>query len=334
MTDLAALRPGQDVDLQSEAVLGVLEFHSIPDIRIKQDELLDLWIKHGLAQEFVPRIRPVDAFRRATTAVQRTIYIEQNGVTYEAHIEVDDVTKDNSTVVRLLNRKLIDKVNQQTPLLTVGKFEFDRATATMRISVNPAAAGEYDYRSILFEARDLYLEFRDYHTRDTLRNIVTKLVRSTRPLSIVERSQGKFIPREHIPTMQKLQNLLRELQERVPDQDCSLDLIPLVNAPDLRRLLAKRLKVEVLEESQALLDEAKEIRQKYGKIKLEKAQSLLEQFIGLREKIEVYEKLINTTLPELRDHIKWAMDNIDIDDDDNGLIGIDLETETTEVCMC
>lgn len=312
--NVVAVRPDSNA-LDSENILGVLEFHAIPEIKISQDELVDMWKRHGLDASFVPRIRPVDAFRRATSAMERTFNLDINGTTYEVRVEVDDVTNDSDRVVRLLNRKLIDKVNQETPLKTVGKFEFDRKTGTMLIYSVPSAQSEYNYQDILYEARDLFNEYKDYHNKQTLRNIVNRLVASTKPVGIVERSQGKFIPKDSVETMRKLQNFLKELQERVPDQDCSVDLIPLVDSEDLRRVISRRLTSEIHEEAQAILTEAQEARKK-GKMKLEKVQTLTERFMELRQKVEEYEKLMATTMPELRKHIAWALNNIQMDDAD------------------
>lgn len=312
--NVLAVRPDETM-LDSENVLGVLEFHAIPDVRIGQDELADMWKRHGLDISFVPRIRPVDAFRRATSAMERTITINESGNPYEVRIEVDDVTNDANRVVRLLNRKLIDKVNQETPLRTVGKFEFDRASGTMLIYGVPSAQQEYDYQSILYEAKELFTEYKDYHNKQTLRNIVNRLVASTRPVGIVERSQGKFIPKASISTMRNLQSFLEELADRVPGQDCSLDLIPLVDSKDLRRVISRRLTSEIQEEAADILAEAQEARKK-GKLKIEKAQALAERFIELRKKVEEYESLMSTTMPELRKHIAWALNHMQLDEED------------------
>jgi hypothetical protein len=311
MQSLAAV---SDFDLSHQSVLGVLEFHDIPDIKIAEDELMDMWQRHGLDATFVPRIRPVDAFRRATSAVERKIMIEQDGLHYEARIEVDDVTKDSACIVRLLNRKLIDKINQATPLLTVGKFEFDRTTNMMRIFGTALLDDEYNYTSILQEASTLFREFKDFHNRVTLRNVVNRLVRSTNPVSMQDHSQGKFIPRDYIPTMINLKNLLAELKEQAAGEGCSVSLLPLVDCQDLRDVLSQRLNAEVMDEAGKILNEAKEAKGK-GKLRLEKAQSLTERFVGLREKVEQYETLIKGTMPDLTRHILWAMNNIEDDVD-------------------
>lgn len=310
-----AVRPDQDID-QVEGLLGVLEFHALPSqFRIRHDELDDMANRHGLSG-FVSRIRSVDAFRRATSAMERTVTIEGlHGEKYEARIEVDDVSKGDDMVVRLLNRKMIDKAKQETPLETVGKFEFHRDSGAMRVFCKEEMQAEYDYKGILFEARDLYQEFRDYHTEDTLRNAINRLVRQTRPLSIVERSQGKFIPKDSVQTMRNLQGLLQEIQERVPGQDCSVDLIPLVDSKDLRNVLSKRLTTEINAEAEEILDDLKKAKQK-GRVKLEKAQVLTERFMDLRSKVEEYEKLMGTTLPELKKHIAWAVNNISDETED------------------
>lgn len=229
--------------------------------------------------------------------------------------------------MRLLNRKLIDKINQRTPLVTVGKLEFERASGCMRVFSMPTMQFEFDYDSILQEAKDAYLELKEYHNQDTLRNVVNKLVASTGPVSMQGHSQGKFIPRDQIGTMRGLKSLLGELKEYAGTQECSLFLLPMVDCQDLRDTLTQRLTSEIESETSTILAEAQEARKK-GKLKLEKAQSLIERFIGLQSKVKTFESLIKTEMPEVRNHLVWAMDNIEEESDaaqsETGVVAFDL----------
>ena len=60
---LTAVR--QNDQLNPDSLLGYLEFHALPDLQIRKDDLATLWTKHNLPHEFLPgEIRPCDAFRR------------------------------------------------------------------------------------------------------------------------------------------------------------------------------------------------------------------------------------------------------------------------------
>jgi hypothetical protein len=102
----------QNDQLNPDALLGYLEFHALPDLQIRKDDLAALWRKHNLPHEFLPgEIRPCDAFRRATTAAQGEVQANWNGSQYNARLLVREVKSDAGEIVRLLVREIVDSKN-------------------------------------------------------------------------------------------------------------------------------------------------------------------------------------------------------------------------------
>ncbi|NLI11533.1 DUF6744 family protein [Pelotomaculum propionicicum] len=295
-----AITPTGNVQLNNEALLGHLEFHTVPDLRIQKSDLASLWLKHNLPNEFLPgEIRPCDAFRRATASAQQTVTVNWNGGQYKARLMIREIKSNNEEITRALVREVIDGRNEVLDYATAGKLTFRRKNNSIHIQRDPYLHPEYNYYGILDRIERTYNEFINYHTRDTVRNLVNKVINSANPVNIIPRSQGKFIPKNNYYLLLGLKGLLEELRPYAKGE-CGMDLIPIVNTAEQRELVARRASIEIAGELDALVAELAEHLQKSGDNSLSTVQRLTSRAIELQERVREYEKLVNVRMNVLR----------------------------------
>jgi len=308
-----AVSPNGDVQLNIESLLGYLEFHTVPNLRIHKDDLAALWKKHNLPQEFLPReIRPCDAFRRATATGQQTVQVNWNGGRYSARLLVREVKSDDSEIVRLLVREVVDSKNEVLDYAIAGKITFQRSNNTVSSQCEWHLTREYGYDAVLQQMEANYLEFINYHTGDTVRNLVQRVVRACNPVCIVRRSQGKFIPRKNHPLLLGLKALLSDLQPYANGEECRLDLIPVINSADQRELVARRASAELAAELDDLVAELADRLKKGSETNLNTAQRLTNRALELQDRVREYEKLLNVRMSVLRSQLNEFVNRVRI----------------------
>lgn len=299
--------------INPDLLLGYLEFHSIPDLRIPKADLAALWSKHGLPMLFLPgEIRPCDAFRRATASAQKTVQVNWKCSQYTAKLLVREVKSDPAEIVRLLVREIVDSKNEVLDYAIAGKVTFERSNGTVKTWSDWQLLSEYGYDSILRHMEYTYNEFISYHTRDTVRNLINKVLRSTNPVSIIPHSQGKFIPKRNHGLLMGLKALFSDLRRYSKGEDCNMDLIPMVNTADQRELVARRATIELTGELDTLVTELAEQLQKGNDTNINTVQRLTNRAIELQERAKEYEKLVNVRLNVLRSQLTAFINRVKI----------------------
>lgn len=307
-----AVSPSGNSQLNHDSLLGFIEFHAISDLRILKQDLASLWGKHRLPQELLNgEIRPCDAFRRASADAQQTVSVNWNGSQYKARLLVREVKSDDSEIIRLLVREVVDSRNEVLDYASAGKMAFQRDNNQVMTTCEWPLLSEFSYDSILQRVEQTYDEFVNFHTRDTLRNLVTKLIRATNPVSIISRSQGKFIPKAYHPLLLGLKGLLNDLRCYANGNECSVDLIPLVNSAEQRELVARRASVELTGEMDTLVSELAEHLKK-GDQNLSTVQRLASRAIDIEERVKEYEKLLSIRLNVLRTQLGTFIDQVTV----------------------
>lgn len=213
---------------------------------------------------------------------------------------VREVKSDTSEIVRLLVREIVDSRNEVLNYATEGKFTFQRSSNTVSTWHDWSLTPEYNYDNILQWVEFTFDEFMNYHTRDTVRNLINKVIRSTNPVSIIPRSQGKFIPKRSHTVLTGLKSLLSDLRMFANGKDCTMDLIPIVNTAEQRELVARKAKIELTGELDTLVSELAEHLSKNNEASINTAQRLANKAHELQERAREYEKLVNVRLNVLR----------------------------------
>jgi hypothetical protein len=306
---LSAVR--QNDQLNPDALLGYLEFHALPDLKIRKDDLASLWAKHNLPHEFLPgEIRPCDAFRRASATAQGEVKVEWSGEQYDARLLVREVKCDAGEIVRLLVREIVDSKNEVLDYGTAGKITFLRNQGTVKTECTWGMLSEYAYDGILRKVAGTFDEYVNFHNRDTVRNLITRVVRSTNPVSIVAHSSGKFVPKKNKSILQSLKGLLLDLRKYAIDQDCGMEILPIIDTKDQRELVARRTSIELSSElDEVVADFADHLKKNEG-LEMDAAQRLIGRAVDIQERALEYEKLVSVRLNVLRSQLERFMESV------------------------
>lgn len=296
--NVAAIASG--INLHEDDILGYLEFHQIPEMRVPKDEMANLWGQHNLDPKFLPaKIFPADAFRRATSAAAcGNIEInDANRQKVKARLLVREVVNDDNLAIRHLVREVVDSKNEVLYYNKVGAWRFDKKTNKVEDAYSHGALSEYPYDVIVQDSTQLVSEFLNYHTRDTVRNLIAKVIRDSNPTPIMHRSQGKFIPKQYNHCLAGLQSLLKDLEQKyAPGTDCNMDLIPIVNTVEQKEMLTRKASFALKEESETLIEEFAKIMKGKQEINQKVAERLIRNALEVKDKIKEYEELLDTRM--------------------------------------
>jgi hypothetical protein len=280
---------------------------------IRKDDLATLWRKHGLPHEFLPgEIRPCDAFRRATTAAQGEVQANWNGSQYNARLLVREVKCDAGEIVRLLVREIVDSKNEVLDYGTAGKITFMRNSGTVKTECTWGLFSEYGYDAVLRKMSDTYNNFTAFHNRDTVRNLITRVLRSTNQVSIVAHSSGKFVPKRSKAVLENLKGLLQDLSKFAVSQDCGMEIIPIIDTKDQRELVARRASIELTSELDEVMSDFADYLKKNEGLEMDAAQRLIGKAVDIQERALEYEKLVNVRLGVLRQQLERFMCQITV----------------------
>jgi hypothetical protein len=308
---LTAVR--QNDQLNPDSLLGYLEFHSVADFKIRKDDLAALWSKHNLPADLLPgEIRPCDAFRRATAAAQGEVKVDWSGGQYDARLLVREVKCDAGEIVRLLVREIVDSKNEVLDYGTAGKITFTRNIGAVKTECSWGMLSEYGYDAVLRKMADTFDDFVLYHNRDTVRSLITRVIRSTNPVSIVAHSSGKFVPKKSKSILDNVKGLLLDLRKYAIDQDCGMEILPIIDTKDQRELVARRASIELSSElDEVVTDFADHLKKNEG-LEMDAAQRLIGRAVEVQEKALEYEKLVSVRLSVLRSQLERFMCQITV----------------------
>ncbi len=307
--------------LDPSILLGHLEFHYIPDLKIHKDDLTKLFTKNNLPLSYMPNeIKPHDAYRRATATAAQTLEIQYDGNTKTAKLLVREVACDNKRVMRHLVREVIDQAQEKPMYITVGKMEYDRDNELMRVSWDSSFLVEYDYKGIVQSIEALFTEWTQYHTKDTVRTIVTRMIKETNPVSIMSRGKAVFIPKSSTDRLKDIKALVEDLHPWAIEPT-AMDLLPMIDTVDQRNFIGNRLQGDVVHEANELMADFAELLSKRGALRLKTVQNYTKQIMDLRNKVDDYEVLLGATMTTLNQQLQLALTNIQIaplESDGNG----------------
>lgn len=309
MAQVAAVRSNAEID--ASELLGFLEFHSIGELRIHKDELGTIFNKNGLDPKFMPQeIKPHDAYRRATGKATSTVSIDFNGKPSEARLMVREVKADSNMVIRHLVRELVDKKNEQLGYATVGKFILQKKSGTMDISWDSSFLSEYEYDVLLADIQALYNEWTQFHTKDTVTNIVRRVVNDMNHVSIMPNGRATFIPRNQRATLENLRGVIDDLKDyHTGNTPSVMELIPMMDTSDQRDMVKRRAEMQLSEEANMLLADFADLLAK-DTASVKTVQRYAKRVVDLQVRLGEYEDLIQNKMIVLSNQLQDAMKKI------------------------
>ena len=294
-------------DIPAEELLGYLTFINIEDVRIHKDDLGQLFDDNKITRTFLPHeIKAHDAFRRATSKASATIEIDNNGAKQTARLLVREVKTDNKQVIRHLVREIVDSKNEVLDYATVGKMVFDRQNQLMNVSWDSEYLSEYAYNNHLNDINALFIDWTQFHTRDTVRSIVTKIVGSMNPVSVQRGGRATFIPKY---SKELLLNL-KEMVSKLPGNTSSIEILPLIDAEDVREMVARRAEEAMAADVQDVLDSFTGLLSTNQQITPDQMKRYTAKFIQVQDRVKQYQGLLNRNLTVINKQVQEALTRV------------------------
>lgn len=301
------------------SLLGNLVFVSFGELKIHKSQLEQLFTQHGLSlNKYQPGdIRPADAMRRATSLLKNR-KIQVNTGVKGTKVAVVDVTEDSdpSSVLRYVGRKMVDSKNKGVDYVQVSTLHFDRTASSLTFTpVDQYLQQEFDYTGMLQSIVSTYNEWCNYHTKETIRNIVNKVVNSLMPTLIKpapdEDSVARFIPATHQDELVALKNVIYGLApHHTAGHASGCQFIELYDSETNKGLIEESVKDNVKTKVSLLVSELSELLKSNGTITPERGKSMIRKVFEMRDEVKNYSSLLNSNMSILDAQIASCLNKI------------------------
>lgn len=293
--------------IPQDMLLGNLSFINLTDMTIPHTILESIFQANNIPTTYVRKISAADAFRRASSSIKnRTAYVDGEKVV----INVDEVKNDSNGIKRILGIKRVDDVAEDIQYDSMAEIYFNRANNTC--SATPmigSLASEYALVvDLCDEVIDNYDDWSVYHNKDTVRNIVNRIINDTHPISLMPTGLCKFIPSSSTDLLYNLKNALREMSAYSGTSSKNImEVIPVIDTEEQRALVEKNFKAEITDELFAFTQELKNVLQSKQTLSTRSATSYIEKFNTLKAKAKEYESLLGVYIDSIYGQITEAV---------------------------
>lgn len=311
-------------DIPKDMLLGNLSFINITDMQIPESGLVSIFQSNNIPEDYVRKISKADAFRRASSSVKNKViwFTDTNtGSMIKAKIEVDEVKSDSDGVKRIIGFKAVDEKNEDISYTPMGYISFARDTEQVVYGIEPQYINEQDVVTIFEDISNRYTDWSMYHNKDTVRNIINRIVGDTHPISLMPTGLCKFIPNTSTDLLYNLKEALTEMSSYSINGGAvnTMEIIPIIDTEEQRELIEKNFSAEITEELFGFTQELKDVLAKKQTLSTRTATSYIEKFKLLKEKAKEYESLLGVYVNSIHDQISASLDlvndNIETDSD-------------------
>ena len=302
-------------------LLGNLLFTNLIDMRIPVADLISIFQSNNIPDSYVRTISEADAFRRASSSIKNRILL-LNAATEKVRVEVDEVKSDYEGIKRIIGVKKIDEVAEDISYQPVGEIIFNR-TNNLCTATPLFAPGDVDYqtiRDLCDEVENKYQDWSVYHNKDTVRNIINRIISDTHPVNLMPTGLCKFIPQTSTDLLYNLKQALMEMQSYASTPTMSrniMEIIPVIDTEEQRNLIEKNFTTEITDELFSFTQELKDVLQKKQVLSTRTANAYIEKFNILKAKAKEYESLLGIYVDSIYTQIKDSLDLVDQNKDSN-----------------
>lgn len=306
--------------LPAKKFIGAIVWFTINEAKITRDEIIKLFVDNGLDERFVPNpIKPVDAFRRATSRAQ----VEYPyGDRQTAELYIDEVDYDEERVVQHIYRKVRDRKTIQLSHTQIGEAIFYRQSRNAR---RKGAGGESvkfslkrgqlsDHEQGIAEQfiKDVHQSYelgKQFITGQALRGMVRNYVVSTNAISVRPSGGVYFVHRSRTDTIDALAKVVSQL-----GNESVLHILPLIDNNQQRGMLTEAFQDEVVDECEKLLRELAETNEHYskkgGKIPVKKYATLRQKLDDTMGRADEYTRVLGLSQERSGASIELAMNSL------------------------
>lgn len=302
-------------------LLGSLLFTNLIDMRISVADLISIFQSNNIPDSYVRAISEADAFRRASSSIKNRILL-LNAATEKVRVEVDEVKSDYEGIKRIIGVKKVDEVAEDISYQPVGEIIFNR-TNNLCTATPLFAPGDADYqaiRDLCDEVENKYQDWSVYHNKDTVRNIINRIISDTHPVNLMPTGLCKFIPQTSTDLLYNLKQALTEMQSYASTPTMSrniMEIIPVIDTEEQRNLIEKNFTAEITDELFSFTQELKDVLQKKQVLSTRTANAYIEKFNILKAKAKEYESLLGIYVDSIYTQIKDSLDLVDQNKDND-----------------
>lgn len=302
-------------------LLGNLLFTNLIDMRISVADLISIFRSNNIPDSYVRAISEADAFRRASSSIKNRILLF-NAATEKVRVEVDEVKSDYEGIKRIIGVKKVDEVAEDISYQPVGEIIFNR-TNNLCTATPLFAPGDADYqaiRDLCDEVENKYQDWSVYHNKDTVRNIINRIISDTHPVNLMPTGLCKFIPQTSTDLLYNLKQALIEMQSYASTPTMSrniMEIIPVIDTEEQRNLIEKNFTAEITDELFSFTQELKDVLQKKQVLSTRTANAYIEKFNILKAKAKEYESLLGIYVDSIYTQIKDSLDLVDQNKDND-----------------
>lgn len=300
-------------DIPQDMLLGNLLFTNLIDMQIADSDLSAIFQKNNVPESYVKKISAADAFRRASSSIKnRILYI---GLANDkVRVEIDEVKSDADYIKRIIGIKKVDEVSEDITYTPIGEIIFNRANNTCTATTY-LLQHEYDYptfRCLCDEVENKYSDWSVYHNKDTIRNIVNRIIADTHPISLMPTGLCKFIPSSSTDLLYNLKSALKDMSlyraKTAGNEDNIMEIIPVIDTEEQRNLVKKNFTAEITDELFNFTQELKEVLTKRQTLSVRTAASYIDKFNALKNKAKEYESLLGIYVDSIHQQITKSLE--------------------------
>lgn len=309
-------------DIPVDMTLGNLLYYSLSDMKIKEQELFDLFMQNQLSVDYIRKISAPDAFRRASSSIKNTtLFITDSttGTTIKTKVEVDEVKSDETGIKRIIGIKAINEQDEDISYVPVAVLEFDRSTNSAIYDIDVYYKSNNDIVDLCNDVINRYNEWSVYHTKDTIRNTILRIINDTHPVALTPTGLCKFVPRSHSDLLYSLKEALKDMEQYCQNSGDHnfMEIIPVINTEEQQDLIKDASTRELKEELFGFTQELKDVLVARQTLPSRTVSSYLERFKTLSEKVNDYESLLGNYLGFLKIQITDAVSLVKDNSKDN-----------------
>ncbi len=232
----------------TSATMGYLEWHTVSKCETQKDILKSKLRAHGFESYMPKEISPSDAFRRATSDIQKSKVETGNPDLYQNFL-VREVYSDRFEIVRKIVIETVDKAGKALA------YEPEEATIRYdkKLDTIEYTASSKVTEDLISEALSLWEKYKETYTERHIREVCFNILQDMSPISVKPSGGVYFIPESYSKTLISFLALVNELGEsegfKVPviRNDENTDMV--------RRKLQDHIKSAIFEAAEVLKGE-------------------------------------------------------------------------------
>ena len=299
-------------EIPQDMLLGNLLFTNLIDMRIPVADLISIFQSNNIPDSYVRTISEADAFRRASSSIKNRILL-LNAATEKVRIEVDEVKSDYEGIKRIIGVKKVDEVAEDISYQPVGEIIFNR-TNNLCTATPLFSPGDVDYqaiRDLCDEVENKYQDWSVYHNKDTVRNIINRIISDTHPINLMPTGLCKFVPSSSQDMLYNLKEALSQMNQFNIGSNAKsniVELIPVIDTHEQRGLIEKNFSAEITDELFEFTQELKNVLTQKQSLSVRSATAYIEKFNLLNAKAKEYESLLGIYVDGIHQQITDALD--------------------------